>query len=63
VRGSLLQVSTRCFHAHLKASAERRPEKAGVEARKVYPESAEGWIIRKLPVSSIIVRARKSIPA
>jgi len=52
MRESLLQVSTRCFHTQLKASPERRPEKTGVEARKVYPESAEGWIIQKLPLSS-----------
>jgi hypothetical protein len=31
-----LQVSTRCFHTQLKAGPERRPEKTGVEARKVY---------------------------
>jgi len=40
-----LQVSTRCFRTELKASPEWRPEKAGVEARKVYPESAEGFTL------------------
>ena len=51
MRESLLQVSTRCSDTQLKASPERRFAKAGVEARKVYPES-EGRIIQKLPLSS-----------
>jgi len=47
----------------LKASPEKAPAKTTVEARKAYPESAEGWIIQKLPISSRIARARKSILA
>ena len=62
VIGSLLQVSRRCFHTLLKASPEGTPAKTAVEARKVYPELAEGFIIQKLPLSSRIVRPRKSIP-
>jgi len=62
VRGSLLQVSTRCFHTQLKARPEGTPAKMAVEARKVYPELAEGFIIQKLPLSSRIVRPGKSIP-
>jgi len=45
----MLNISVWCTK---KASPERRPEKAGVEARKVYSELAEGWIIQKLPLSS-----------
>jgi hypothetical protein len=62
MRESLLQVSTRCLHTQLKASPEKAPAKTTVEARKVYPESAEGWIIQKLPISSRIFQARKSMP-
>jgi hypothetical protein len=70
MRESLLQVSTRCLHTQLKAGPEKAPAKTTVEARKVYPESAEGFtlslpkggLLKSFPVSSRIVRARKSMP-
>jgi hypothetical protein len=62
MRESLSQVSTRCFHTQLKASPEGTPSKMAVEVRKVYPEYTEESIIQKLPLSSRIVRPRKSIP-
>jgi len=45
MRESVLQVSTRCLHTQLKASPEKAPAKTTVAARKVYPESAEGFTL------------------
>jgi len=57
MRESLLQVSTRCFRTELKASPEGTPaEETAVEARKVYPESTEGFTL-SLPKGGLFIHS------
>jgi len=58
MRESLLQVSTRCLHTQLKAGPEKAPVKTTVEARKVYPESAEGFTL-SLPKGGLFKTTHK----